>query len=138
MNAIRRILALILLTVAVIVGASLPASAALAASVTVPTTITTITAPATVTVNGYCQGTWYYGTVSWSAGTTPRGVSGYRVLAYLKNGTVSVVGGTNASTRSLSTGADVPYLAYQPRVTVMTLTSYGWTAESAKSGIITC
>jgi hypothetical protein len=140
MTITRRITVLIGLTVAVIVGASLPASAAFADSVTVPTTVTTINvaAPSTVTVTGNCQGWWYTATITWSASTTPRGVTGYRVLAYLNDGTVSVVGETNAATRSMSLSVDSSNLGYQPRVAIVTLTSYGWTAESAKTGVISC
>jgi hypothetical protein len=29
-------------------------------------------------------------------------------------------------------------VGYQPRLSVSTLTSYGWTAESARTGVISC
>jgi hypothetical protein len=140
MTTIRRILTLALLTVAVIVGASVSASAAFADSVTVNTTVDTITvdAPATVAVNGYCQGWWYAATISWSASTTPRGVTGYQVLAYLNNGTTAVLGQTDSVTRSISVKFDSSNLSLQPRITVTTLTSYGWKAETPRSAPLSC
>ena len=140
MNAIRRILILSVLTVAVIAGASVPASATYSDSATVSTTIatTTVTAPSSVSISGRCQGWWYDFTISWPASTTTRGVTGYRVLAYLNNGTTYLVGETDAATRTLSMTVDSSNLSLQPRVTVTTLTSYGWTTESAKAPALTC
>ena len=140
MTAIRRILTLILLTVAVIVGASVSASAAFADSVTVNPTVNTITvtAPASLAISGNCQGWWYDLTVSWPASTTAVGVTGYRVTAYLNNGTTSVLGQTDSVTRSISMRFDNSNLSLQPRITVTTLTSYGWTAETPRSAVLTC
>src|SRR3954447_5050865 len=199
MTIARRIAVLIGLTVAVIVGASLPASAAFAGSVTVPTTITamTVAAPATVTVSDSCtttttvvkrtvytdpstgvqtqtaySSTTTYATSStnvqgstsstvagpglnemttttttkntdlsvtatWSASAS-RGVSGYLVHAHLADGTVYPMAQTAAGTLSTSAGVDADNLAYQPRLSVTTLTSYGWTAQSALTGYVTC
>ena len=75
-------------------------------------------------------------TASWPASGT-RGVSGYRVNAYL-GGTVYPMTQTSAGTLSTSQTVDADNLAYQPRLSVTTLTSYGWTAESGKTGVITC
>lgn len=156
MTTIRRIVVLIALTVAVIAGAGVPAWAAYKDSAKVDLTITNLTVapPSSVTVNGSCSTTssttwngtawvttysyWYSATVTWPASTTSRGVTGYRVKAYLNNGTSYVMAETNASTRTTSDTVDRAYLSYQPRVSVMTLTSYGWTAESAKSAVLTC
>jgi len=140
MSAIRRSLILAFLTVSVIAGASLPAGAAFADSVSVPTTVNTITvtAPASVAISGNCQGWWYDLTVSWPASTTAVGVTGYRVTAYLNNGTTSVLGQTDAVTRSLSVRFDKSNLSLQPRITVTTLTSYGWTAETPGSAPLSC
>ena len=89
------------------------------------TTTTTTTKNTNVTV-----------TASWPASGT-RGVSGYRVNAYL-GGTVYPMIQTSAGTLSTSQTVDADNLAYQPRLSVTTLTSYGWTAESGKTGVITC
>ena len=140
MTTTRRILTLILLTVAVVGGATLPASAAFSEAVAVPTTVNTITvtAPAALAISGNCQGWWYDLTVSWPASTTAAGVIGYRVTAYLNTGTTSVIGQTDSVTRSIYMRFDNSNLSLQPRITVTTLTSYGWTAESARSAVLSC
>jgi hypothetical protein len=63
---------------------------------------------------------------------------GYRAIAHLNNGTSVVMAETNAATTSISATVDQYYLQFQPRVSVLTLTSYGWTAEGAKSPVLTC
>jgi predicted ribosomally synthesized peptide with SipW-like signal peptide len=140
MTAIRRILILSVLTVAVIAGASVPAWAYYTDAASVSTTVATgtVAAPTAVSITGRCQGWWYDFTVSWPASTTTRGVTGYRVLAYLNTGTTYLVGETDAATRTISMTVDSSNLALQPRITVTTLTSYGWTTESAKSPVLTC
>ena len=108
MNAIRRILILSVLTVAVIAGASLPAWAAYADSQALPTTtIVTVTVapPTQVEAKATCTTTVDPATgattttvqakVEWHRSTTP-GVSGYRVTVHLANGTSSVVAQTGA------------------------------------------
>jgi hypothetical protein len=199
MTATRRILALGLLTVAVILGASLPASAAFADAVTVTTTVATtaVAAPATVTVNNSCttsttvvrrtvytdpstgvqaetaysstttyatsttnvQGTTSSSvagpglnetttttttkntdlsvTASWSASAS-RGVSGYVVNAHLADGSVYPMAQNAAGVLSTSAVVDADNLAYQPRLSVTTLTSYGWTSQSPLTGYISC
>jgi hypothetical protein len=54
------------------------------------------------------------------------------------DGTTYAMAETNATTRTTSDTIDRGYLSYQPRISVMTLTSYGWTTESAKSAVLTC
>ena len=129
MTAIRRILILSVLTVAVLAGAGVPAWADYSDAVPVSTT---------VPITGRCQGWWYDFTVSWPASTTTRGVTGYRVLAHFNTGATYLMGETDAATRTISMTVDSSNLALQPRITVTTLTSYGWTTESAKSSVLTC
>ena len=158
MSTPRRILTLIGLTVAVLIGAIVPASATFSEDVAVATAITTgtVAAPASMTVNDWCQTVptttvnpltgvstttytyLYHATVSWPASTTARGVTGYRVIAHFSNGTSVVVAETPAATRSVNATVDQSYLALQPRLSVMTLTGYGWTAESAKTPVLAC
>ena len=158
MSTSRRIVTLIGLTVAVLIGAIAPASATFSEDVAVATTIATgsVAAPASVTVDDWCQTIptttvdpltgvstttytyLYHATVSWPASTTARGVTGYRVIAHLNNGTSVVMAETNAATTSISASVDQYYLQFQPRVSVMTLTNYGWTAESAKTAVLAC
>jgi hypothetical protein len=199
MTAIRRILILIVLTVSVIAGASVPAWAAFGDTVKLTTTIasTTVAAPATVTVNDSCtttttvvqqtvntnpgtgaqtvtaySSTTTYATsssnvqgtttssvagpgpnevttttttkntmltvsASWTASGS-RGVNGYLVNAHLSDGTVYAMAQTAAGTLSTSQTVDADNLAYQPRLSVTTLTSYGWTAQSALTGYVSC
>ncbi len=157
MSGIRRALVLIALTLTVTIGAAIPASATFADYVTVETSVSTgtVAAPASVTVNDYCYTTtsgywnaygqwvttyqyWYHADVSWPASTTARGVIGYRVMAHLNNGQSIVMAETNATTRSVSATVDRGYLSYQPRLSVLTLTSYGWTAETPRTPVLTC
>jgi uncharacterized membrane protein len=199
MTAIRRILILIVLTTAVIAGASVPAWAAFDDSVKVSTTITTTTvaAPASLTITDSCttsttverrtvrtdpvtgvqtqtaysSTTTYAATTSNVQGTTTstvagpgpnetttttttknttlavsvswpasgsRGVSGYLVTAHLNNATDYPMAQTAPGTLSTSQTVDADNLAYQPRLSVTTLTNYGWTAQSAISGYISC
>jgi hypothetical protein len=90
------------------------------------TTTTTTTKSTTLSV-----------TASWPASAS-RGVSGYLVNAHLNDGTVYPMAQTAAGALSTSASVDAGYVGYQPRLTVTTLTTYGWTAQSALSGYITC
>jgi hypothetical protein len=156
MTSTRRILILIGLTVAVIVGASIPASATFSEAVTVPTTVETITvaAPTSVSTGGTkCvtyNTTWNATTnswntaselqakVSWKASTTTKGVIGYLVNVVLADGTRYPIQVVPATTLSVSGTYDVAYAQANLRVSVTTLTSYGWIKESAPSGVIRC
>jgi hypothetical protein len=197
MNALRRILILSVLTVAVIAGASLPAWAAYSDTAKVSPTIVTATvaAPAWLSVNDSCTTattvvnrtvytnpstgqqtqTAYSSTTTYASSTSnvqssttttaagpgwnetttttttkntdvtvsaswpasgSRGVNGYVVTAHLADGTTYPMAQTTALTTSQTVDAD--NLAYQPRLSVTTLTSYGWTAQTAISGVISC
>ena len=200
MTATRRILILIGLTVAVIAGASLPASADFADLAPVPTTTVstgTVAAPASITVNDTCttttttvkrtvytdpvtsvqtqtaysstsssaasstnvnyysstsaagpglyetttttvtQNTELYVTATWAASAS-RGVSGYLVNAHLVDGSVYPMAQTAPTVLTTSAGVDADYLAYAPRLSVMTLTTYGWTATTAQTPVLSC
>ena len=76
-------------------------------------------------------------TASWTASAS-RGVNGYLVNAHLADGTVYAMAQTAAGTLSTSSTVDADNLVYQPRLSVTTLTSYGWTARSALTGYISC
>jgi hypothetical protein len=156
-NRIRRSAVLLGLTASVIVGSSIPASATFGESVRSTTgtlRALTVAAPASVNVSDYCSTTsytywngwtnvtvtenWYNATVTWPASTTQRGVTGYRVMAHLNNGTSVQMEQTAANDRSVSARVERSYLAYQPRISVITLTSYGWTAETARTAVLSC
>ena len=150
MTAIRRILILSVLTVAVIAGASIPASATYATSTALPTTTIltpTVEPPTQVEAKATCTTTINPTTgattttvqakVEWHRSTTV-GVSGYRVTVFLANGTSSVLAQTSAAVEEIFPNVTPAYLSQQPRYSITTLTSYGWTAESAKTGVLSC
>ena len=159
MNRIRRSAVLLGLTAAVIVGSSIPAAATFSESVSTTTATlraATVAAPASITVSRTCTqtatggyydaaGQWvptyttyYNATVTWPASTTAQGVTGYRVTAYLPGTAPVVMGQTDATNRSVSASVDASYLAYQPTISVTTLTSYGWSTESVRKSVPTC
>ena len=199
-TSIRRVLTVLGLMLAVIVGASLPASAGFADSVAVPTTTIatgTVAAPASLTVSDYCMtttttvkrtvytdpvtgaqtqtaysstssttgNTWneqsyssstvagpgayetttttvskntnLHVSANWTASAS-RGVNGYLVNAHLVDGSVYAMAQTAVSVLSTTGVVDADYTVYQPRLSVTTLTTYGWTAATAPSRVLTC
>jgi hypothetical protein len=91
----------------------------------------------------WSNGNWYATTtlhakVSWKLSTTTRGVTGYRVTAWFADGSSYHIGDVGTTTTSIAMDVDGSYANQNIRVTVTTLTSYGWTTESVKSGAITC
>jgi hypothetical protein len=66
-------------------------------------------------------------------------VSGYTVKAFRSDGQVAVVAQTGATTTTADTTVDkLSTGSTSVTFTVTTLTSYGWAAESARSGQMTC
>ena len=143
MTVFRRSVLLVALAVATVLGLTIsPAQAAYTAKAALPTaTIGTVkvAAPTNVTAQAPdCNGRWVEVTVSWRPSTTAK-VTGYRITAFRSDGASLVVADTDANTTSFSRTADRFDLAgYTTTFTVMTQTSYGWTAVSPKSGAITC
>jgi hypothetical protein len=76
--------------------------------------------------------------LDWNASTTTRGVSGYLVTVHLADGTKYPYAMTNAATTALTGDYDASIQTQNIRVSVSTLTSYGWTAESPISRAIRC
>jgi hypothetical protein len=148
---IRRSIVLVLTVLTVLIGGS-PAQASFAtktAALAANVTAITVAAPVTVTTSGTKCSTsynWSTGTttttlnakVSWSASTTARGVTGYLVTAVFSDGTKYPVAQVAAPGTSIRGDFDAYYATQNIRVTITTLTSYGWTAESAASGVIKC
>jgi len=138
MNRIRRGLILLGLTVAVIVGASIPASAGFGDTVVVRTTIAT----ATVAAPGNLVGKLTCGrpatmSATWSQSGTAR-VSGYLVSVYFSDGFVQTVQ-LGPTATSWSTTIDPYYVtAYSIDYTVTTQTAYGWSKESAHTAGFQC
>jgi hypothetical protein len=138
MNRIRRGLILLGLTVAVIVGASIPASAGYGDSVVVKTTIatTTVAAPGNVVGKLTC-GRPATMSATWSASGTAR-VSGYLVSVYFSDGFVQTVQ-LGPTATSWSATIDPYYVtAYSIDYTVTTQTAYGWSKESAHTSAFQC
>jgi hypothetical protein len=77
-------------------------------------------------------------TASWTPSAS-RGVTGYLVSAHLAlGGSVVQMDQKDAATTSTNARVDADYLYYQPSLSVTTLTSYGWTAQSAQTAQLTC
>jgi len=154
-TALRRGVLLLALAVATVLGLTVtPAQAAFSAKAELPTaTVSAITvaAPTGVSTAGtYCStsysywnGTWYssrtlHAKLSWQPSATTRGVTGYRVTAWFADGSSLPIADVSAATTSISQDVDGSYAGQGVRVTITTLTSYGWTTQSDKSGAITC
>ena len=148
MNATRRILTLIGLTVAVIAGASLPASATYADTAAVSTAVTTATVAAPTQVEAIATCTTTYDPVTLTSTTsvslkvewwrsTSRGVIGYVITAHPAAGP-SYEFARTGDTDERSSLEKQALLNSKPRFTVTTLTSYGWTAVSAQTPVLSC
>ena len=138
MSRTRRTLVLIGLTVAVIAGASLPASASYSESVAVKTTIstTTVAAPGNVVGKLTC-GRPATMSATWSLSSTPR-VSGYVVTVYFSDGFVQTVP-LGPTATSWSATIDPYYVtAYSIQYSVTTQTDYGWSKESPRTASFQC
>jgi hypothetical protein len=74
--------------------------------------------------------------LSWTASTTPK-VTSYEIRAYASGWSYPVTT-VAAPTAELSGSYDSSYATQNIQVVVTARTSYGWSAESAKSGVIKC
>ena len=138
MNGTRRLLLLIGLTVAVVIGASVPAFATFAEAVAVKTTIntTTVAAPANVVGKLTC-GHSHVMSANWPPSGTAR-VSGYLVSVYFSDGFVQTVQ-LDASTTSWSAPIDPGFVAlFSIQYSVTTQTNYGWSKESPRTASFQC
>jgi len=90
------------------------------------TTTTTTTKNTTLSVS-----------VNWPASAS-KGVNGYLVTAYLNDGSTYLMAQNDAVTLSTSANVDADYLYYAPRLSVTTTTSYGWTATTAQTPVLSC
>lgn len=137
---LRRGLAVVAITAAVLLGLAGPALAGFRATWTSPVvSFTTETVPpatgVTAVLNSCNNGRWMNVTVSWTASPEPR-VSGYVVTMRRSDGSTATVGQTSASVTSLSTTVDK--LTSSSVTFVVTAQLAGWTADSLPSGAITC
>ena len=138
MTGIRRGLILLGLTVAVVIGASVPASATFAEAVAVKTTIstTTVASPGNLVGKLTC-GRPATMSATWSLSSTTR-VSGYLVSVYFSDGFVQTVQ-LGPTATSWSSTIDPYYVtAYSIQYTVTTQTNYGWPKESPLTPVFQC
>jgi len=90
-------------------------------------------------VLGSCSNArWMSVTVSWTASPS-RGVSGYLIVAFRNDGSVLLVAQAAATDTSVNTTVDkLASGSTTVTFTVTTQTTYGWTAESVRTGSLTC
>jgi hypothetical protein len=139
MNGIRRALILAGLTLAVIIGASIPAFAGFSDSVTVAPRLTTATvnAPGNVGATTACYGSTLYASITWQRSSTAR-VSGYRISASVPGqGQVLEFTAAPTATRYDASMGRV-WQSFPVEVTVTTLTEYGWTKAANPVTVTTC
>ena len=141
MTTVRRVLAVLGLALAVVVGSSLPASAGYSDTAAIPTMTlgtATVVAPGNVVGKLTCGGTNSTMNVTWNPSGSPQ-VSGYRVTVLFSDGfeQTEVVSGAAASTWSKSI-TTFNVTAYSIRYSVTTLTTYGWNTASGLTGSFRC
>jgi len=155
-STLRRGAALVAIALATVLGLTVaPAQAAFTDQATITATAGTITVAPPTGLNtrgtGCSTTTWYYnyngqvssGTkttvnarVQWTASPTNR-VTSYVVTAH-GTGWSTKVAEVPSSVTTVNASVDGPDADQGVTVTVTARTSYGWTAESKKSGVITC
>ena len=137
-SLVRRAAVLLLLTAGLVLGAALPSWASFTEAVALPqmtVSTPTLAVPGVPTARATCAGGTATVTMNWTASTAPR-VSGYRVRLWLGAAwqDVTTVAGTTWTGNTSTTYVN----GYVMTFTVWTLTPYGWTAESAKTPVLTC
>jgi hypothetical protein len=142
MTGLRRTLLLIVVAVAVLAGPA-TAQAAFSDSITTPAvTVSTATveAPSAVVAQSAGCDNSRSQTVrlSWVGSTTAR-VTGYRVTVYRTNGAVAATQlfGATATTATITFDKFATNPA-QLLYAVTTVTDYGWTKESTRTGALPC
>ena len=148
MSMPRRVLTLIGLTVAVLIGNSIPASATFSETVTVTTTLgtATITPPTQLEAKNICTTTVDPLTqvatttvtdvkIEWWESTSPR-VTGYRITVHPAGGAAYTLATTGPTNETFVSPGSVR--GQNPRISVTTLTGTSWTAQSALTGITSC
>jgi hypothetical protein len=146
---LRRSLLLVVVTVATVLGVTAgTAQAAYTDKATLaPLTVGTLTvaAPTALSTAGtYCTpATWYssstlHAKLSWKASATTRGITGYRITAWFADGSSYPIADVGPTTTVIAKDVDASFAAQNIRITVSTLTAYGWTAQTAKTGAISC
>ncbi|MGY1740627.1 MULTISPECIES: hypothetical protein [unclassified Blastococcus] len=81
--------------------------------------------------------TTLYATARWNKSSTP-GVTGYTMTAFLNSGMAFPIGTAAASATSYTDSYDADVVDLGARLSMVTLTSYGWTAPGDMSNVVTC
>ncbi len=89
------------------------------------------------TITRTIKDTYLYATARWK-GSSSRGVTGYEMTAFLNGGFVQPIGTASATATSYSDGYDASVVDLGARLSMVTLTSYGWTAPGNMSNVVTC
>ena len=117
--------------------ASLPTATVATAKVAAPTNLSTAGTKCVTRTDAYGRTyTTLEARLSWRGSTTPK-VTSYDVMAYA-SGWSYLVTSVDAPTTVVTGSYDSYYATQNIQVVVTARTSYGWTAESAKSGVIKC
>ena len=138
---VRRLVAIVGVAVAILLGTALTAGATFSEKASVPSVqVSTATlAP----VDGLevkfvvCDLSTVSAQVEWRR-SAARGVSGYRVTAHLQNGQTEVISQAGPDVLEVRFSRDLTWLQRRPAFTVTVLTSYGWTSQTARSAVLTC
>jgi hypothetical protein len=138
MTTARRVLTVLALTLGVVVGSSIPASAsfgdtAALSSMAVHTAL--IAAPTQVEAKLLCTTTPRTLKIEWWRSGS-RGVTCYLITVHPTSGAPYQI--LTGPTDETYVTADDALISANPSFTITTLTSYGWTATSAKVGITQC
>ena len=149
MTPIGRSATLVALAIAVLIGLTAPANATLTAQATMatatvgtvtvvpPTKLSTAGTKCVTHVDSYGRTyTTLEAKLSWTPSTTEK-VTSYRVMAHAGGWSYEVTW-VDGSATSVRGSYDSYYATQDVQVIVTARTSYGWTAESARSPVIRC
>jgi hypothetical protein len=140
MTATKRLLTLVGLVLAVVIGSSIPASAGYSETAALATqsfTAATVAPPTSVVGSLSCGPSSSTMGVTWAASTTTR-VNGYRVSVHFSDGYVQhteLPAGTTSWTKSITT---YNVTAYSIRYSVTAVTDFGWFTQSGLTGSFRC
>jgi hypothetical protein len=100
------------------------------------TTTTTWTNPTDFVTTQTIQDTELYATLRWTLSSAAR-VAGYGMTAHTSVGQFAT-GTTGPTATSMTGNYDASVTGWSPRLTIDTLTDYGWVGTSRSSNVVTC
>lgn len=83
------------------------------------------------------KNTTLYATAKWNRSDSP-GVTGYRMTVFFANGQTYPMNDVPASSNQMADSYDASVVNLGARLSMVTLTSYGWTAAGDLSNVVTC